>query len=567
MSFSLLSPLGFAAGLAALAGALYLLQRLRVRHREVDVPTTLFWHEAVHETRARVLVQRFRHPWAYALALAICALLWGAVGAPEREGAGARRYLFLLDGSAASQGRFSLERLDELLDEVPREDREVVFCGAVPTRLLAPGEPSLLVEARLRSSRPELDELVSEAAPPSVVPVLETAVLADPRPTTAIVLGAAPLDPARLALLPDRVTVEHLAMSSRPAEPNAGITALGILDAASGAWDRVDVLVEVATTGGEVEAPGLAVDGVPVSQPTTRRELGPGLASFVVRDLPARGGRLEARIAQHAGIVHDDSAGLLLPDRRPLRVLLSPSMQQLLGPVLVTDPGVSLVTEEAEVVVRREGEEVGTDLPALELGDGSSEHAFHVTYDTDRDADEALVAAVGDLALGEIDATALAEVVARPISLGVEPGAPRRVAVWEELFGAGYDLRDSRALPLFLAGSLRWLAGRVELVPWVAAGESYASDGALTMGPDVRLDALDTDAVLPWAGAYTTDAGATVEASLLSRDVTLATPPSGAPDPLPAAEAGRADPVTWILLAAFVLLLVEWRQVRLGRMP
>ena len=71
--------------LAALAGALYLLQRLRVRHREVDVATTLFWHEAVHETRARVLVQRFRHPWAYALLLAISALLWSVVGAPERE--------------------------------------------------------------------------------------------------------------------------------------------------------------------------------------------------------------------------------------------------------------------------------------------------------------------------------------------------------------------------------------------------------------------------------------------------------------------------------------------------
>ena len=52
-------------GAAALAAGLFLLQRLRVRHRPVVVVSTLFWQEALQEARARVLVQRFRHLFTY----------------------------------------------------------------------------------------------------------------------------------------------------------------------------------------------------------------------------------------------------------------------------------------------------------------------------------------------------------------------------------------------------------------------------------------------------------------------------------------------------------------------
>ena len=83
MSFSNLPIGAVLAGIAALAGVLYALQRLRVRHRPVTVVTTLFWKEAVEETRARVLVHRFRHFWAYLLLLTIVSLLWIAIAAPR----------------------------------------------------------------------------------------------------------------------------------------------------------------------------------------------------------------------------------------------------------------------------------------------------------------------------------------------------------------------------------------------------------------------------------------------------------------------------------------------------
>ncbi|MGC6487195.1 MAG: BatA domain-containing protein, partial [Planctomycetota bacterium] len=76
MSFGFVPALLGVLGLGAIAGLLYALQRLRVRHQEVEVETTMFWRQAIEESRARVLTQRFRHPWTYALLLSICSLLW-----------------------------------------------------------------------------------------------------------------------------------------------------------------------------------------------------------------------------------------------------------------------------------------------------------------------------------------------------------------------------------------------------------------------------------------------------------------------------------------------------------
>ena len=90
------------AGLAAIAGVLFLLQRLRVRHRPVLVISTLFWRAAVEEARARVLVERFRHPLVYLFLLAICAFLWLAAAGLDGEDRDGRRHLVLVEGSAAA---------------------------------------------------------------------------------------------------------------------------------------------------------------------------------------------------------------------------------------------------------------------------------------------------------------------------------------------------------------------------------------------------------------------------------------------------------------------------------
>ena len=101
MRFSQISGLGFGLGLLGLALLLFVLQWLRVRHRQVEVVTTLFWREAIEESRARVLWQRFRHPWAYLGILSIAALMWLAWAGPEFSRVDETEAVFLLDGSAA----------------------------------------------------------------------------------------------------------------------------------------------------------------------------------------------------------------------------------------------------------------------------------------------------------------------------------------------------------------------------------------------------------------------------------------------------------------------------------
>ena len=50
-----MSPLGFGLGLAMLAGAVFLLQRLRIQRIERVVPTLIFWQAALRDTQARKL--------------------------------------------------------------------------------------------------------------------------------------------------------------------------------------------------------------------------------------------------------------------------------------------------------------------------------------------------------------------------------------------------------------------------------------------------------------------------------------------------------------------------------
>ena len=83
MSFGLLSTFAVLLGIVLLAIGLWLLQRLRVQHREVTVLSTLFWQSAIEETRARVFVKRFRHWPAWVLLVAIASLLWMLLARPQ----------------------------------------------------------------------------------------------------------------------------------------------------------------------------------------------------------------------------------------------------------------------------------------------------------------------------------------------------------------------------------------------------------------------------------------------------------------------------------------------------
>jgi len=547
----LLHPAVLAAGFAALAAGLYLLQRLRVRHREVEVVTTLFWREAVEERSVRVLKRRFRHPWAYLLLLAIAGFLWALVASPARTDADGTRHVVLLDGAAAMSrdGRFerAVAAATDLAAALPVNRREVRLVAGEVETVLAPGEPLPLLRARL-------DGRVPVAAPGGFSGALTAlAAGADERtPVHAYLVGDAPVEREQLDHLPETVTIERVPIDGALAA-NRGIVEIGLADGDLGAWETVDVTFEVAPAEADVPADALAItlDDAPLGLPLERR--GPG--RFRLRDVPARGGVLTVRFVDAAyggSIAFDDVASIALPNRPRITVRLDPSAPNALRSVLRLDPGLRLVDDSgganAEVVI---GAGDGADL---QLVDDQAADAFTITMIDRDDGDDAMrvTAIIDELALRQIDADTLAEQAGREIRLTIDAGATRRVTMWSALLESPYDFRDSRAFPVFIARSVRWLAGRPALVPWARTDEPVPSREPLVVRP-ARVGAV------PLAD------GRIVQASLLER-----APGAGAKTDGPAVTAaeGRGLDLFGLLgLIIAALLAVEWVLYQRGRIP
>lgn len=567
MSLSWLSAGVFAAGLAGLAGFLFLLQRLRVRHRDVEVVTTLFWREAVLDTRARVLVQRFRHPWAYVLVLAIASLAWLAVAGPRLGGARSVEHVLLLDASAGmgwgTRFEAALEALRARASELPRESTSIVVAGARIDTLLGAGE-----------ALPLFDRRAAELTPQPCAASVERALLGlfareAPEGGREIELfGDAPVDPAVELLVPAHVRVSRIELGASERAGNCGIVAFGVREAASGAWERVDVLVRIAGDVAAGAALELTLDGQAVSG-VERDATDP--ARWLARDVPASGGTLVARLQGGDAFGADDTAQLTLPDRPLIRVALSPAVPANVRRVLELDPGVALTEGEADVAVRASGEDFGGDVPALELTDeAAQDSAFRVLGPEADDPQAALREAFESLGLAEIDSTALAQQSGRTIELTLELRERRGVEVWSSLVGDTYDFAQSRAFPLFVGLSVRWLAGVEPIESEAAAGRfaGAALNGAAQLPDGRTLDPLDAEAHWPRAGEWSRADGRMVRVALLDPAATAALPAS-------AFQAGAnelrstasEDLLPWIVLAALALLALEWVLVRKERMP
>ena len=83
MNFATLPVTWVLAGLAGLAAGLFVLQQLRTRYRDMTVVTTIFWKQVVDEAPVRKFREKFRHPLAYALILAIASLIWISFADPQ----------------------------------------------------------------------------------------------------------------------------------------------------------------------------------------------------------------------------------------------------------------------------------------------------------------------------------------------------------------------------------------------------------------------------------------------------------------------------------------------------
>ena len=566
MSFANLPLLGVLAGVAGIAALLFLLQLLRIRHVEVAVPTTLFWREAAREAPVRVLRGVFRHPLAYLLVLAICTLLWLAFAGPEAhdDRTSAYRVLFL-DGSAHAAGGDDFEQaVDKLkadLAGLPQGGREVIWGGARNIKLLKPGEDRLLLDRRLSTLAPE-------AAPSALNEQLRLLSLpgAAPESLEFVVYGRAPAELAVVERLPTGTRLSR-AIDYPDGESNHGVAALGVNPAASGRWDRLDLLIRVAGTpdaaaGNEmtVEVAGAALDDDRLER------LGDGVA--VVRDLAADGRDVEVRLEVGDELALDNAARLTLPTRRVVRVALADDLDPAIRHAIEADPGLAITDEDASVVIRAQGTVAFGDVPALEFAPAADQAtAFEIDYTGSESAELALRASVAALGLDQIDAAGLAAEAQRPVGVQLRQADLPGISVWEELL-AHYNFSGSRSFPLFISRSVRWLAGEPAWHPYLAAGRPLptATVWSLAAEADPSLDALGADYVLGAAGTVSSDRGDEAVA-LLSDTVTERRPGT----PLLASQAGGdfagTGIVTWLILAALLLLGAEWYLYQRGLMP
>ncbi len=544
MNLTQLGPGAFALGLAALAGGLFLLQRLRVRHREEVVMTTMFWREALQEHRARTLVERFRHPLSYLLALAIAGLLWLGVARPDQAQLDGTDHVVLLDGSAAmmAEGRFDLAKEAVLREaqSLPKDRTEVLFCGADVRTVLAPGEDSELLAARL-------DLLAPEMAQESMTRAI--------RSRTAKRRGAGEVLGTRFSIVGDARPASFGSTDTlqfdivelpEPEGQNGGISFLGLSPAASGAWDKADATVSMLPSGtstlGGITA---TIDGVPVGDVQVL-EIGPEV-SYRLTDLPLEGGVLSVQVASGGPIAADDVATIQLPDRPLIRVALgmdAGAARDVTRSVLESDPAVELVEDlaSADLVV---GDAFVGDAAIRFSPAETQAEAILVGHEEGQDSGAALAAAVGELGLDRVDASALADALGRTISVGATPSPGRFVSLWSELLAEDAGFIQSRAFPVLLGRAVRWVHQAPSIQPYAAYG----------YGRPARLDAAPQPFALvtPGAGA----GGLFTPGNAVDRLAGSEAPGPEGPGPW--------RPYTWFLLAALAFLSVEWVLYQRGR--
>lgn len=566
MSFQFLPGLGVLIGGLALAAGLFLLARLRVRHREHVVATTLFWKQALDESRARQLVQRFRHPWAYALTVLVAGLLWLALAGPQRTPDASVERIVVVDGAALDDARRArlVAELPRIVAGFARGTVRVVFTGEIPA-LLHDGHaaPPLIAERM-------------QAVPHGLAPrTLEAALVAlgrqraDARPLDVLVVAPTPVRAATLALLDENVRVTALDLDGFTTDGNRGVTVLGLSEAASGRFDTVDVRIEERGPVGE--DPVIAFDDARLVLERVERDTNPERRVGVLRDVPATGHTLRVLLTPDA-FPADDSAAIRLPRRTPVRVELAYADASLRA-VLERDPGVELVATEAEVrIVGPVSAPAADDVPTLAfVAPAAATYAFELAFLAGDDAERVLLEAWERLGLAEIDATGLAEETDSTIDIGARAAARRGVDVRADLLSPSYNFVAGRAFPLFVAGAVRWLAGVEPLVHEVRAGWPLVGAPLAWIDDEGRaLEAVGGDFVPRTAGRFAAGAEQVAWVSLLDPELTRAgrgaAKSLGEPVPAPS-ERGALDLVGVIALLAFALLGLEWWLHQRGRMP
>lgn len=536
MSFGLFSLPVVLGGIAALALGLWLAQRLRVRHREVEVISTLFWREALEETRARIFVRRFRHWWAWLLLVAITSLMWMLLSQPERVSWDRSQHVILVDWSVEDEQQRAreLQMALDLAATLPVDRREII---AVTTRLetlLFPGEPLQLAASRSQQS--------TQPAPPTIDWALDALAgrAVSRSPLTIHLIGDTPVDHLHLEAITaasnrDQQILRVQRVSVERTRDSVELVTLGVSESADGSFENVDLWLDIIDPDGQpvaAERIRLARDSEPIDQPLVNRQDG----LWELAGIPADGSTLTVAADDR------DLGTITLPLREPIRVQLEPDVPESLQQLVRLDPACRIVSQDAEVII-------GSSPQADFRLSAETEPAIVIESD-EVDQQQALSELVDELALQQIDATAIAQQAGQIVEVQSVSGTTRSFAIWRRLFSSSFDFQESRACPIVVARTIRWLARHQPLVEWVALGERLP----VAATPYTRADQVEV----------TTEDGRRLRAArLTSRPLQAAELIDSAPTPLQ----GGLSLYSGLGLLLVLLLIAEWVTFQKGHMP
>lgn len=329
---------------------LAVLHLLRVRPRAVRVITTLFWAQAVEHTRARTLLQRFRHPWTYALLLLICVLLSLALAQPQAARAPEARVhqVIVVDAGAsmtardtdAGRSRFDAAR-QAAMDEAERlsmDDRLAIIVADPRPRVIHRfGDPRPPASRRLEHTAPAEVPAATVAA----LKLAESLLHGRSNPRVSLITdrlmeaevttgGTSPID---VRVVRVGGPVSNAAILSAIFEPDAEHPLRGRFSVRVGYWgdEPRDVRLRIERGGG---APLLSETHTLTSGRTH---------DFVTSDLPADGDELIVHLRPDDAVPADNRTRFRLPWRAPIRVARNDSAPVALRLVVQTDPSFLLV--------------------------------------------------------------------------------------------------------------------------------------------------------------------------------------------------------------------------------
>jgi hypothetical protein len=583
MTFGLLTAWQLAALVAASATAIVIIFFLRMRHPRVVVPSLVLWQRVLDERRRDSWIERLRRLISLIVALAIGLLLAFALGDPRRSGTNEGRFALLIDNSATMSARADdgASRLEQARDKArafaahATGDARFQVADATGGVLTPPGLDRQAALDAVERIRPGFAE--------PRVPMMDAAYA---RVVFTDRVGLVPPAGARIVRVSGpggNVGITAFEVRSVPARPLDYEAYLSVVN-----FDAIprDVVVTIGRPG----------------QPRARRSVRLAAGGALQDVFPMsefEAGAVEARLATpEDALALDDVAYAWLPDRGRLNVTLVTAGNEDLRRALEADPRVALKVVAMErhgggrEDERTRGRENDTDIfvfdgftpseppqrpsllfhpagaPWLHVGDavarpvltaGGEEHPVMRAVSFD------------DLQVARARPIAAKETV--PLVSGsnaVFAAAGTAAAPW---VAVGFDLGDSNlasqpSFPIFVANVLAWFEGdRVALgrrpgavhVPWAharivdAAGRDVLSKsspgGTMFESPQPGLffavhGGIRTPIAVNLSDPVASDIGRTHLPTQAD---------AGGP-----AEASRLPLWTWLALAAWVLLVIEW---------